>query len=122
MDELTAEGIAVLIPADSTKRKTARPGWQRGRYSFMRSVLAGPAARTWSIAGWRGMVEPATRRLKPGGVGSAVVGTQAIQLTVDRDLSLAKRASDLRQLRKVRRALPSVPGAQPDTRRFTVVI
>lgn len=42
MDELTAEGIAVLIPPDSTKRKTARPGWQGGRYSFMRSVLAGP--------------------------------------------------------------------------------
>jgi hypothetical protein len=40
MDELTA--IAVPIPPDSTKRKTARPGWQGGRYSFMRSVLAGP--------------------------------------------------------------------------------
>ncbi len=42
MDELTAQGIAVLIPPDSTKRKTARPGWDGGRYSFMRAVLAGP--------------------------------------------------------------------------------
>ena len=41
-----------------------------------------------------------------------------IQLTVDRDLTLAKRASDLRQLQRVHRALPSVPGAQRDTRRF----
>lgn len=42
MDELAAQGIAVLIPPDSTKRKTARPGWDGGRYSFMRAVLAGP--------------------------------------------------------------------------------
>ncbi len=42
MDELAAQGIVVLIPPDSTKRKTARPGWQGGRYSFMRAVLAGP--------------------------------------------------------------------------------
>jgi transposase len=42
MDEIAAQGTAVLIPPDSTKRKTARPGWQGGRYSFMRAVLAGP--------------------------------------------------------------------------------
>jgi Transposase DDE domain len=42
MDELAAQGITVLIPPDSTKRKTARPGWDGGRYSFMRAVLAGP--------------------------------------------------------------------------------
>jgi transposase len=42
MDELAAQGIAVLIPPDSTKRKAARPGWDGGRYSFMRAVLAGP--------------------------------------------------------------------------------
>jgi transposase len=42
MDELAAQGITVLIPPDSTKRKDARPGWQGGRYSFMRTVLAGP--------------------------------------------------------------------------------
>jgi hypothetical protein len=42
MDELTAQGTVVLIPPDSTKRKTARPGWDGGRYSFMRAVLAGP--------------------------------------------------------------------------------
>jgi transposase len=42
MDELAAQGIIVLIPPDSTRRKDARPGWDGGRYSFMRQVLAGP--------------------------------------------------------------------------------
>jgi hypothetical protein len=42
MDELAAQGITVLIPPDSTKRKGARPGWDGGRYSFMRLVLARP--------------------------------------------------------------------------------
>ncbi len=36
MDELAAQGVTVLIPPDSTKRKDARPGWDGGRYSFMR--------------------------------------------------------------------------------------
>ena len=41
MNELTGDGIAVLIPPDSTRRKgQARPGWDGGAYSFMRSVLA----------------------------------------------------------------------------------
>jgi Transposase DDE domain len=42
MDELAAQGITVLIPPDSTTRKGARPGWDGGRHSFMRQVLAGP--------------------------------------------------------------------------------
>jgi hypothetical protein len=42
MDELAAQGIAVLIPPDAKKRKGPRPGWEGGRYSFMRAVLAGP--------------------------------------------------------------------------------
>jgi hypothetical protein len=42
MDEITAQGTVVLIPPDSTKRKTARPGWDGGRYTYMRGVLAGP--------------------------------------------------------------------------------
>jgi transposase len=40
MDELAAQGIAVLIPPDSKKRTTARPGWDGGRYTWMRRLLA----------------------------------------------------------------------------------
>jgi transposase len=39
MDSLAANGVAVLIPPDAKKRKGARPGWQGGRYEWMRSVL-----------------------------------------------------------------------------------
>jgi hypothetical protein len=42
MDELAAHGITVLIPPDAKKRNGPRPGWDGGRYSFMRAVLAGP--------------------------------------------------------------------------------
>ena len=40
MDSLAAGGIQVLIPPDAGKRKTARPGWQGGRYEWMRRVLS----------------------------------------------------------------------------------
>jgi transposase len=40
MDSLAADGIQVLIPPDAGKRKSARPGWQGGRYERMRSALA----------------------------------------------------------------------------------
>jgi hypothetical protein len=40
INEITADGIAVLIPLDSSRRKEARPGWRGGAYAFMRSVLA----------------------------------------------------------------------------------
>jgi transposase len=40
IDRLAAGGIAVLIPPDAYKRKGARPGWQGGRYEWMRRVLA----------------------------------------------------------------------------------
>ena len=40
MDELAAQGIPVLIPPDSKKRTTARPGWDGGRYAWMRRLLA----------------------------------------------------------------------------------
>ena len=45
MDELTAQGIAVLIPPDSKKRTTPRPGWDGGRYSWMRRLLATDTGR-----------------------------------------------------------------------------
>jgi transposase len=40
MDQLAADGIQVLIPPDASKRKGTRPGWDGGRYSWMRRVLA----------------------------------------------------------------------------------
>jgi transposase len=39
MDRLAGRGITVLIPPDAGKRKGARPGWDGGRYAFMRRVL-----------------------------------------------------------------------------------
>jgi transposase len=42
MDELAGQGITVLIPPDAKKRNGPRPGWDGGRYGFMRAVLAGP--------------------------------------------------------------------------------
>jgi transposase len=39
MDALASRGIQVLIPPDAGKRRGARPGWEGGRYAFMRSVL-----------------------------------------------------------------------------------
>jgi transposase len=39
MNALTGQGIAVLIPPDSSRRASARPGWNGGAYDFMRSVL-----------------------------------------------------------------------------------
>ena len=40
MDAIAGRGIRVLIPPDAGKRKSARPGWDGGRYAFMRNVLA----------------------------------------------------------------------------------
>ena len=40
MDNLAGRGITVLIAPDAGKRKGARPGWDGGRYAFMRRVLA----------------------------------------------------------------------------------
>jgi hypothetical protein len=44
MDHLTARGVQVLIPPDAAKRRGARPGWNSGRYAFMRHVLASEIA------------------------------------------------------------------------------
>jgi len=40
MDRIVSCGIQVLIPPDAGKRKGTRPGWDGGRYAFMRRVLA----------------------------------------------------------------------------------
>jgi hypothetical protein len=41
MNAITADGIPVLIPPDSTRRRKTgtRPGWTGGAYDFMRGVL-----------------------------------------------------------------------------------
>jgi transposase len=40
MDDLAGRGIIILVPPDAGKRKGARPGWDGGRYAFMRNVLS----------------------------------------------------------------------------------
>jgi transposase len=42
INEITGDGIPVLIPPDSSRRtnKPTRPGWNGGAYDFMRSVLS----------------------------------------------------------------------------------
>jgi transposase len=44
MDRLMGQGVHVLIPPDADKRRGTRPGWDGGRYAFMRNVLDTPAA------------------------------------------------------------------------------
>jgi hypothetical protein len=39
MDDLAMRDITVLIPPYAGKRKDTRPGWDGGRYAFMRRVL-----------------------------------------------------------------------------------
>ena len=39
MDDVTGQGIPVLVPPDADKRKGNRPGWDGGPYAFMRAVL-----------------------------------------------------------------------------------
>jgi Transposase DDE domain len=45
MQQITGEGIQVLVPRDAGLRKGARAGWTGGMYSIMRSVLATPHGR-----------------------------------------------------------------------------
>ena len=47
INAITGDGIPVLIPPDSSRRKNTntRPGWNGGAYDFMRSVLATPHGR-----------------------------------------------------------------------------
>lgn len=39
IDNVVGNGTQVLIPPDVGKRGTPRPGWQGGRYTWMRNVL-----------------------------------------------------------------------------------
>jgi type IV secretory pathway protease TraF len=40
MDNVTASGITLLCPPEAATRKGTRPGWNGGRYAWMRRVLA----------------------------------------------------------------------------------
>ena len=40
MENVTSQGMQVLIPPDAANRKGARPGWEGGFYAHMRRVLA----------------------------------------------------------------------------------
>jgi hypothetical protein len=40
IDNVVSNGTQVLIPPDAGKRDSPRPGWQGGRYTWMRNVLA----------------------------------------------------------------------------------
>jgi hypothetical protein len=40
MEQIVNRGLQVLIAPDASKRKRTRPGWDGGRYAFMRRVLA----------------------------------------------------------------------------------
>jgi transposase-like protein DUF772/DDE family transposase len=57
MDQLAGRGTTVLIPPDAGKRKGARPGWDGGRYAFMRRVLDTEAGRAL-YRKRQGMIEP----------------------------------------------------------------
>jgi transposase len=39
IDDLMGRGIRTLVPPDANKRRGTRPGWNGGRYAFMRKVL-----------------------------------------------------------------------------------
>jgi Transposase DDE domain len=45
MDKLAADGIAVLVPPKSGKRKGQRPGWSGGRCGWMRGLLTSDHGR-----------------------------------------------------------------------------
>jgi transposase len=57
MDEIAGRGVTVLIPPDAGKRKGARPGWDGGRYAFMRRVLETDAGASL-YAKRKVMIEP----------------------------------------------------------------
>ena len=57
MERAIGQGSEVLIPPDTSKRKTPRPGWTGGYYAFMRRVLA--SERGGELYGRRQpMIEP----------------------------------------------------------------
>jgi hypothetical protein len=43
MEKIVSRGIPVIIPPDANTREGQRPGWNKGLYAFMRSVIASEA-------------------------------------------------------------------------------
>ena len=56
MDRIAATGTTVLAPPDASTRQGTRPGWDGGRYAFVRSVLATDQGREF-YAKRQGMIE-----------------------------------------------------------------
>jgi transposase len=57
IDRLMGQGVQVLGPPDADKRRGTRPGWDGGRYAFMRNLLDAPAAGALYAQRQR-MIEP----------------------------------------------------------------
>ncbi len=57
MQQIVNDGIQVLIPPDAGNRQSARPGWDCGRYAFMRRVLGTPLGGDL-YRKRKGMIEP----------------------------------------------------------------
>src|SRR5215210_6919583 len=57
IDRLMGEGVQVLVPPDADKRRGTRPGWDGGRYAFMRNALE-TAAGGGLYAQRQQMIEP----------------------------------------------------------------
>ena len=57
IDALMGQGVQVLIPPDADKRRGRRPGWDGGRYAFMRNVLETVAGGELYVQRQR-MIEP----------------------------------------------------------------
>ncbi len=63
MDAIVSRGIQVIVPPDAAGRKTPRPGWDGGRYAFMRRVLATEAGGEL-YRKRQGMIEPVFADMK----------------------------------------------------------
>jgi len=57
MDRIAASGTTVLAPPDASTRRGNRPGWDGGRYTFLRNVLATDEGHKL-YAQRQGMIEP----------------------------------------------------------------
>jgi transposase len=57
LDALAARGVTALVPPDAGKRRGTRPGWDGGRYAFMRRVLESEAGGAL-YSRRKGLIEP----------------------------------------------------------------
>ena len=68
MNQITGDGIPVLIPPDSSRRanKPKRPGWDGGAYDFLRSVLSTDLGQVFNPPVEDGLALMADRHLEAG--------------------------------------------------------